>query len=41
MPEFGGNRWVLLHSSRLVCRAPFENTDNGEAFSPAITKEAA
>ena len=27
--------------ARLVCGAPFENSDNGEAFSPPITKEAA
>lgn len=40
MPCIGGNRWVLLHSSRLVCEAPFENIDNRKAFSPAITKEA-
>lgn len=41
MPGIGGNRWVLLHSSRLVCGAPFERADNGEAFSGAATKEAA
>lgn len=39
MPRIGGNRWVLLPASGLVCEAPFENTDNGKAFSPAITKE--